>query len=51
MEELAQLAHRFADVLNTKNIAAFDEFIVAEYVNHNPYAAPSRTGMKALFVN
>jgi len=45
------LAYRFAETLNTQDIAAFDDFIVAEYVNHNSYAAPGRAGMKALFTN
>lgn len=48
---MKELAYRFADALNTKDLAAFDDFIVAGYVNHNPYAAPGRAGMKAFFTN
>jgi len=46
-----ELAHRFAAVLNTGNITEFDRFIVAGYVNHNPYAMPGREGVKMLFTN
>lgn len=44
-----QLAHKFAEVLNTGNIDDFDTFVAADYINHNPYVSPGLEGVKNFF--
>jgi hypothetical protein len=34
----AQLAHTFAEALNSKNIELFDTLVSEDYVNHNVFA-------------
>jgi steroid delta-isomerase-like uncharacterized protein len=43
------LARLFAQALNEKRIELFDEFVHAEYHNHNPGVQPGREGVKAFF--
>jgi steroid delta-isomerase-like uncharacterized protein len=43
------LAYRFADTLNSRDVESFDDYIADDYVNHNPFAAPGRAGVKAFF--
>jgi predicted SnoaL-like aldol condensation-catalyzing enzyme len=42
-------AHRFAEILNAGDLAAFDALVAPGYVNHNPFAAPGPDGVKAIF--
>lgn len=37
--DTTELAHMFASMLNTGNIALIDQFIASNYINHNPYVA------------
>lgn len=37
--DLADLAYRFAEMLNSGDIEAIDGFIAPDYVNHNPFVA------------
>lgn len=37
VSQYAALAHRFADMLNTGNVALIDTFIAPTYVNHNAF--------------
>ena len=39
----------FAQALNEKRVALFDEFIHPEYKNHNPQVPPGPAGVKAFF--
>lgn len=39
----------FAQALNEKRVALFDEFIHPEYKNHNSQVQPGPTGVKAFF--
>jgi len=43
------LPRLFAQALNEKRVQAFDEFIHADYNNHNPYVQPGPAGVKAFF--
>jgi steroid delta-isomerase-like uncharacterized protein len=43
------LARLFAQALNEKRAEVFDEFIHAEYNNHNSYVQPGPAGVKAFF--
>jgi len=43
------LPRLFAQALNEKRIELFDEFIHAEYNNHNAYVEPGPAGVKAFF--
>jgi steroid delta-isomerase-like uncharacterized protein len=45
----AQLAHTFAEALNTKNLALFDILIAESYVNHNPFVEDGRQAVKTFF--
>lgn len=42
-------AHRFAEILNAGDLAAFDALVAPGYVNHNPFAPPGPDGVKATF--
>jgi len=44
--DLAQLGHRFADIMNSHDVACFDEIKSADYVNHNAFAEPGLAGSK-----
>ncbi len=44
-----RLARLFAQALNEKRVELFDEFIHAEYNNHNAYVEPGPTGVKHSF--
>src|SRR6266566_1494747 len=43
------LGRLFAQALNEKRVALFDEFIHPEYKNHNAYVQPGPAGVKAFF--
>src|SRR6266478_5906582 len=43
------LGRLFAQALNEKRLALFDEFIHPEYKNHNAYVQPGPAGVKAFF--
>jgi predicted SnoaL-like aldol condensation-catalyzing enzyme len=43
------LPRLFAQALNEKRIDLFDEFIHADYNNHNPQVQPGPAGVKAFF--
>ena len=43
------LAGAFAETLNSGDVDRFDTFIADDYVNHNAFVAPGRTGVKAFF--
>ena len=42
-------AHRFAEILNAGDVAAFDMLVGPDYVNHNAFAPPGPDGVKAIF--
>jgi steroid delta-isomerase-like uncharacterized protein len=44
-----QLAHTFAEALNTKNLALFDTLIAESYVNHNPFVEDGRQAVRTFF--
>jgi steroid delta-isomerase-like uncharacterized protein len=44
-----QLAHTFAEALNTKNLELFDTLIAEDYVNHNPFVENGRQAVKSFF--
>jgi len=44
--DLAQLGHRFADIMNSHDVARFDEIKAPDYVNHNAFAEPGLEGSK-----
>ncbi len=48
-EAARTLAYRFAESLNGGDIDLFDAFITDDYVNHNAFVAPGRSGVKAFF--
>lgn len=43
------LPRLFAQALNEKRVELFDEFIHAEYNNHNPQVQPGPAGVKSFF--
>ena len=45
----AQLAHRFAAMLNAGNPDALDGFLAEGYVNHNPFVADGLAANKAFW--
>jgi len=44
--DLAQLGHRFADIMNSHDVARFDEIKSPDYINHNAFAEPGLEGSK-----
>ena len=44
--DLAQLGHRFAEIMNSHDVSRFDEIKSADYVNHNAFAEPGLAGSK-----
>ena len=47
MRQAVDLAHLFADIMNSRDPARFAELVSDDYVNHNPGVAPGRTGLVA----
>jgi steroid delta-isomerase-like uncharacterized protein len=45
MRNPVQLAHLFADIMNSHDPARFAELVSESYVNHNPGVAPGRSGL------
>lgn len=43
------LAASFAESLNSGDVESFDAYIAEDYVQHNPFVAPGRAGVKAFF--
>ncbi len=41
------LAHLFADIMNSHDAGRFAELVSEDYVNHNPAVAPGRAGVVA----
>ncbi|KST63912.1 hypothetical protein BC008_40580 [Mastigocoleus testarum BC008] len=44
-----ELPYKFAEALNTGQIDKFDNFIVADYINHNPYVPDGLEAVKNFF--
>lgn len=44
-----RLAERFAETLTAHDLDAFSTLLDPDYVNHNRYAAPGKTGSVAVF--
>ena len=47
MRNPVDLAHLFADIMNSHDPARFDELVSENYVNHNPAVGPGRAGLVA----
>ncbi len=47
MRNSVDLAHLFADIMNSHNPARFAELVSEEYVNHNPGVEPGLAGLVA----
>jgi predicted SnoaL-like aldol condensation-catalyzing enzyme len=47
MRNPVQLAHLFADIMNSHDPDRFAELVAESYVNHNPGVAPGRAGLVA----
>jgi steroid delta-isomerase-like uncharacterized protein len=47
MRNPVQLAHLFADIMNSHDPERFAELVSEGYVNHNPGVAPGRAGLVA----
>jgi steroid delta-isomerase-like uncharacterized protein len=45
----AQLAHTFAEALNTKNLELFDTLVSEDYINHNVFVENGRRAVKEVF--
>ena len=44
--DLAQLGHRFAEIMNSRDVSRFGEIKSPDYVNHNAFAEPGLEGSK-----
>jgi steroid delta-isomerase-like uncharacterized protein len=47
MRNPVELAHLFADIMNSHDARRFAELVSENYVNHNPGVAPGRAGVVA----
>jgi steroid delta-isomerase-like uncharacterized protein len=47
MRNPVDLAHLFADIMNSHDASRFAELVSEDYVNHNPNVAPGRAGVVA----
>jgi steroid delta-isomerase-like uncharacterized protein len=47
MRNPVDLAHLFADIMNSHDAGRFAELVSEDYVNHNPKVAPGRVGVTA----
>lgn len=45
MRNPVDLAHLFADIMNSHNADRFAELVSENYVNHNPFVEPGRAGV------
>lgn len=45
MRNHVDLAHLFADIMNSGDARRFDELVSEEYVQHNPAVGPGRAGL------
>jgi steroid delta-isomerase-like uncharacterized protein len=45
MRNPVDLAHLFADIMNSHNADRFAELVTEDYVNHNPFVEPGRAGV------
>ena len=45
MRKPEDLAHLFAEIMNSHDASRFAELVTEDYVNHNPYVAPGRAGL------
>lgn len=45
MRNAVDLAHLFADIMNSHDPNRFAELVSENYVNHNPYVEPGLTGL------
>ena len=48
MRNPIELAHLFADIMNSHDANRFAELVSEDYVNHNPAVAPGRAGLIAV---
>jgi predicted SnoaL-like aldol condensation-catalyzing enzyme len=48
MRNPIELAHLFADIMNSHDANRFAELVSENYVNHNPAVAPGRAGVVAI---
>ena len=46
---IEELPYKFAEALNAGQIDKFDNFIVADYINHNPYVPDGLEAVKNFF--
>ncbi len=46
MRNPVELAHLFADIMNSHDSARFAELVSENYVNHNPGVGPGRAGLQ-----
>jgi predicted SnoaL-like aldol condensation-catalyzing enzyme len=47
MRNPVELAHLFADIMNSHDATGFAELVSEDYVQHNPGVAPGRAGVVA----
>jgi steroid delta-isomerase-like uncharacterized protein len=47
MRNPVDLAHLFADIMNSHDPSRFAELVSEDYLNHNPAVAPGRAGVTA----
>jgi steroid delta-isomerase-like uncharacterized protein len=45
MRNPVDLAHLFADIMNSHNAERFADLVTEDYVNHNPFVEPGRAGV------
>src|SRR5277367_6073104 len=45
MRKPEDLAHLFAEIMNSHDAARFAELVSEDYVNHNPFVEPGRAGL------
>jgi steroid delta-isomerase-like uncharacterized protein len=45
MRKPEDLAHLFAEIMNSHDARRFAELVAVDYVNHNPHAGPGRAGL------
>ncbi len=45
MRKPEDLAHLFAEIMNSHDARRFDELVAEDYLNHNPHVGPGRAGL------
>lgn len=51
MRTPSELAHYFADIMNSRDATRFVDLVAEDYINHNPFVGQGRTGGAAFMTH